>query len=343
MTLRKRTTYILGAGASFHAGYPFARSMGKELLDWMKAAEHPYVDFGQSAAFLETEYGDDIESLMNGMQKAIRNRTTGYSLIANVYKPAFIEAMRQWFTQIHQRNQAHAYERFATAIVQPGDCVITFNYDVSLDAKLRQAGKWAIGNGYGFIVDGIAGNSPIKLLKLHGSINWLAVLFGGRTGGPSFRIGSAGAFGRRPAFSDADLVSLGYEDAIDPYFPRGGAAAVLPLILPTSRKQFFFETNLGREWESFWTRLWRTARNAIRTSERIVVCGYGLYPIDRRGCNLLLKGECAGKIEVCSGGDTARIVAALKSHGRNAYNAKETFFENWVTANSERSRPQPEE
>ena len=37
-------------------------------------------------------------------------------------------------------------------------------------------------------------------------------------------------------------------DIFDPLFPRQGAAAEQPLIFPTNRKQFFFQTNLGREW-----------------------------------------------------------------------------------------------
>jgi hypothetical protein len=54
----------------------------------------------------------------------------------------------------------------------------------------------------------------------------------------------------------------------------------------------------------------------VRTSERIVICGYGMYPVDRRGCNLLLKGDLAGEVEVCCGGESARIVQQLRDHGR---------------------------
>ena len=48
----------------------------------------------------------------------------------------------------------------------PGDTVITFNYDVSLDSKLRQSGKWAIGDGYGFRVEGLPTGSTVRLLKM---------------------------------------------------------------------------------------------------------------------------------------------------------------------------------
>ena len=331
--LSMSTTYILGAGASRHAGYPFAKSMGRELFDWMKSAQSCHFDFAESARILEAQYGIDIETVMNGMQRAIRRRASGYSLIANCHKPAFVEALRQWFCEIHQRDQSDAYEQFANEVVRPGDCIVSFNYDISLDSKLHHAGKWEVGDGYGFSVDGLAQGSLVKLLKLHGSINWFAILFGGVTNGP-FTIGSDGAFGRRPALSDADLAALGYTDVVDPRFPRGGAAAVLPLILPTNRKQFFYQTNLGKEWASFWNNLWRQARKAVSEAKLIVVCGYGLYPIDRRGCNLLLKGKCSGEIEICCGGDSDRILAELVSHGRRARIAHETRFENWVASRS---------
>ena len=297
----------------------------------MESAEPCIYDFAESARFLEAEYGSDIEALMKGMQRTIRRRAPGYSVIANCHKPAFIEALRQWFGVIHRQHQACAYRLFANEAVQPGDCIISFNYDISLDSKLHQSGKWEVGDGYGFSADGLPTGSSVTLLKLHGSINWFAIMFGGMTGG-SFSLGTEGVFGRRPALSDGDLAALCYQNVVDPLFPRGGSAAILPLILPTNRKQFFFQTNLGREWSCFWNNLWRQARSAVSKSDRIVVCGYGLYPIDRRGCNLLLKGKCSAEIEVCCGGGSDRIVAELISHGRRAHRAQETLFESWVSS-----------
>jgi hypothetical protein len=306
--------------------------MGMELLEWMKMPrELVYFDYPGNAAYLEQRFGNDIEALMKGVQKVIRNHERDFTMMANFYKPSLVQAMREWFGEIYQRNEAHAYDVFASRIVKPGDCVITFNYDVSLDAHLRKAGKWSVGDGYGFSLEGLPQGSQVKLFKLHGSINWLAVLFGGLTGGP-FSFPSSGAFGNRPVIADGDLNALGYENLSDPLFPRMGAGAVPPMILPASRKQFFFQTNLGREWESFWNGLWRAAKKAVRTSDRVVVCGYGLFPIDKRGCNMLLKGELPGAIEVCSGSRTETIVAELRAHGRNASAARHLKFEDWVNA-----------
>ncbi len=141
-----------------------------------------------------------------------------------------------------------------------------------------------------------------------------------------------GALGRRPAFCDDDLNDFGYTGVIDPLFPRHGAATVPPLILPTNRKKFYFDTNLGREWSGLWDGLWRKARKAIRESDRIVVCGYGMQPIDKRGSNLLLRGPVKGEIEVCSGSQSTRIVGELRAMGRNAHVANQVYFDKWVSA-----------
>lgn len=156
-------------------------------------------------------------------------------------------------------------------------------------------------------------------------------LFGGRLGGP-FSIGSNGPFGKRPAFTDDTLAALRYRGSTDPLCPRRDFSGVPPLILPLNRKKFYFDTNLGKMWEPFWNRLWRKAKRAVRSSNRIVICGYGMYPIDRRGCNLLLRGECRAEIEVCSGSRSGEIVADLRAHGRRADEAEHTLFEQWVAA-----------
>jgi hypothetical protein len=330
------TTFILGAGASRHAGYPFIASMGTELFAWMRRPRKAIVyDFVECADELEARFGDNIENVLKGIDAEIRRRSPDRPVLANYYRPALVEAMREWLADIHREHEATAYEQFATEIVKPGDRIITFNYDVSLDSCLQRSGKWSIGDGYGFTAEGLPGGSVASILKLHGSINWFAVLFRGMTG---MFVNAGGSLGQRPAFCDADLSALGYAGVIDPLFPRHGSAAISPLILPTSRKRFYFETTLGREWENFWTRLWRKARKAVRESARIVVCGYGMQPIDRRGRNLLLRGSLEGDVEVCCRSDSVRIVEELRTHGRNANCANQLYFEEWVSAQTQAHR-----
>jgi hypothetical protein len=290
--------------------------------------ETVYFDFADSADILEERFGNNIDAIVNGIQSEIDNRQPGASVFANCHRLCLIGAMRQWFAEIHRRHSEAAYERFAREIARPEDSIITFNYDVALDSKLRESGKWSIGDGYGFPIEGLPTGSPVKILKLHGSINWLAILFGGM---PGSAIPASGPFGSRPVFGTDDLTMLGYSGVSDPRFRRP-AGAVSPFILPTNRKRFFFDTNLGRQWELFWRRLWSAAKRAVQGSERIVVCGYGMCRIDRRGRNLLLRGKLDGGIEVCCGTDSPLIVQEIQDHGRRAYMAEQTLFEQWVAA-----------
>ena len=113
MTKKAQTTFILGAGASFHAGYPFIRTMGADLLAWMRQPrESSYYDFAQSADFLENRFGNHIETLFNGVQAEINARQPGYSIFANVHKPCLVEAVRHWFADIHLNHEAKAYDSF---------------------------------------------------------------------------------------------------------------------------------------------------------------------------------------------------------------------------------------
>jgi hypothetical protein len=77
------------------------------------------------------------------------------------------------------------HQALASAL-QAGDAVLTFNYDTLMDAALRASGgnRWRARDGYGVRITHGANlwdspkvasrpySRPIKLLKLHGSLNW---------------------------------------------------------------------------------------------------------------------------------------------------------------------------
>src|SRR5262249_3239997 len=162
-------------------------------------------------------------------------------------------------------DRAEAYEQFASETVQPGDAIISFNYDVSLERELARTNKWSIGDGYGFDIPEFPKHSAVKIYKLHGSVNWLAVLFQGLTAGPTF-FRSDNIFGIRPVFPSDELQFLGYSDLTDPAFKKP-AAAVPVMIMPTRSKEFFFGTNVGQQWEWFWNQLWKQAAVALKKSQ----------------------------------------------------------------------------
>ncbi len=286
------TTYVLGAGASRHAGYPLAASMGTQLFEWMRSHRSQAFDYPAVVEFLQRTFGniENIEDLLTNIHKLIAEYKNGTpdqravrSVLANETRPAIIQAVREWFTEIRQ-NKTEAYECFANELIEAGDCIISFNYDVSLEHELRRAGKWRIGDGYGFTIPEFPSDSPVKLLKLHGSINWLALMFGGITG--ALQIQPGNVFGLRPVLGSNELAFLGYPDLTDPSFRHPGAA-IPTMIMPTRSKEFFFDTNLGREWEGFWDRLWQQAADALKGSDVVVLCGYSLPPADQRARDLL--------------------------------------------------------
>jgi len=332
---------VLGAGASRHAGYPLANSMGSQLFLWMKeqagapgyAARYP-----AAAQYLEEVLGppDNIEDMLCNAQKMIDDYENGTpeqrgirAVLANELG-VFTYAVRGWFAEIRQQERALAYRHFAKNIALPGDCIITFNYDVSLDRELALAGKFAVGDGYGFLIENLPRESHVKILKLHGSTNWLALMFGGIKSGFS-QIEPGNTFGSRPVIAKDDLGLVACADAVDPGFQRGGGAVPV-MIMPTRSKEFFFAANTGIEYVEFWDGLWRQASAALQASDRVVICGYGMLEVDERARELLLNApKKDAEIVVGSGGRTAQIVGEYRKAGyHRASPATEVMFEKWV-------------
>jgi hypothetical protein len=337
------TTYVLGAGASRDAGYPLAKTMASELLQWMKrpthdpdsyAARYPATAHFVEESFAPVENVEDlvtaIQTLINDYENGTREQRAKRTFVANEYG-VFKNAVRAWFAEI-QHGVALAYQDFAANIVDRGDCIITFNYDVSLERELKRARKFEVGDGYGFPIEGLPEKSATKMLKLHGSTSWLALLFGGATSGPSiFQPGNT--LGARPVIGKNELSFLGYADAVDPAFGKGGAALPV-MIFPARSKDFYFAGNTGIEYVEFWNDLWRQAAEALRLSTRVVICGYSLLPVDERASKLLLNApKKDAEIVIASGEDTERIARNYREAGyAGAMAADEVFFQKWVAS-----------
>jgi hypothetical protein len=333
------TTYVLGAGASHDAGYPLATGMASQLLRWMGRSTHDPTTYAgrypSAADYIQSEFPsiEDVEDLVSRIHLRIDKYEHGTqeqrlqrAVLANEYG-VFKNAVRDWFAEIQYGPALNstAYKDFARDIVVPGDCVITFNYDVSLERELRLAGKFEVGDGYGFRVEGLPTGSKVKVLKLHGSTNWLALLFA------SFQPG--GTLSDRPVIAKNELSFLGYADAADPRFERAGAALPV-MILPARKKDFYFAVSTGDEYMGFWDALWGQARGALDSTDRIVICGYSLLSVDDRACELLLHpNQRDPEILVASGCDTERIVDDYRRSGfARVRPADEVLFEKWVNA-----------
>ena len=129
----------------------------------------------------------DIERLMTRLDALMPydyaedagNAANEYGFLLTELKRAFLDRLREARTgTIH----GEELTRFAKFCESYRCCCITFNYDDFLDEALAHTGSWNPYWGYGFFcpssLDTIASfdeleqNSMLRLLKLHGSINW---------------------------------------------------------------------------------------------------------------------------------------------------------------------------
>jgi hypothetical protein len=322
--------FVLGAGASVHAGYPLAADMGKCLAAWTKTlpSDHQYRD---SLNQIVDTYGalDDFESILadlmtyaSGSRAALLGAMRPY-LLSDVK-----EAIRDHFDAIRSA-PAVLYHSLAGR-VRPGDVVITFNYDLGVERALRCAELWDIKTGYGFPVATADKPSLVDVLKLHGSTNWRALLFGGRTG---FFAGGGNSLGDRPVlFFRPDLAYLGYPDFIDPQCMGLDTAVSLPaMIMPALPKDFHFATRHGQEWKGFWDYLWNRAAGAISNADHIVVIGYSLPSADERARELLLgTSNKSVHLTICCGNATARLEQEFRDHGFSAIESAATTFNGFL-------------
>jgi hypothetical protein len=133
------TTYVFGAGASFHAKYPLCASMGEGLLEFM--LQYPISRYRDSANVLIELFGKapDTEEMITALEERIEalkdsadlNDRATRSVLAHAHAHV-AEMLREWFRVIHE-NPAPLYATFAKGIIKPGDTIITFNYDDSLE------------------------------------------------------------------------------------------------------------------------------------------------------------------------------------------------------------------
>ena len=143
------------------------------LLDWERSL-HPQGHI-------------DVERLMTRLDalmpydyaESAGNAANEYGLLLSELKRAFLD-------RLHEAREGEIYreelERFARYCKANGFDCITFNYDDFLDEALERTGSWNPYWGYGFFCpssldtiassEGLETHSVLRLLKLHGSINW---------------------------------------------------------------------------------------------------------------------------------------------------------------------------
>jgi len=315
------TTYVLGAGASLHAGYPLAGQLGNELYDWIPIDKPQYDVYRMRIDIVREQYGNlaDLERILTELEECpVGSPMSKLSVLERKYaEQALLILIPEFFYDLRQR-QSPLYEQLAHERIKEGDVIITFNYDLACERALKNAGLWEISDGYGFQLgtDAIP-PSKVKVLKLHGSTNWWGPIFGGMRG--FCQVGPNSLPFRPVILFKRDFEFFSYSQEIsDPLCAGITMPAAIPaLITLTRHKRFYVPTSSGgHEWAEFWTDIWAQADLALRSAEKIIVIGYSLPIADREARELLFqKSNKQAKIALYCGHRSQFIRDEFRSYG----------------------------
>jgi hypothetical protein len=183
---------------------------------------------------------------------------------------------RRSFHQSHWRLREEIKRLF-----RRGDVIITFNWDCLLETFLWQAGLWNMRDGYGLPVTFDAGPekrldrgqlraisrpSPVKMLKAHGSLNWVMNWTHDELGLDELdRLFDLPFHWSYPVWSSEDGNESDFEERA--------------FLAPTYKKDYD---------ETIFKRLWEQLDDAIRTAGKIVIAGYSLPRSDTNSRDRLI-------------------------------------------------------
>jgi hypothetical protein len=296
----KKSLVILGAGATRGAlsgtfspriSPPLNKDFFPILSKFIKTDEgkNHALSFKRLIHFLEKEYGQKgeeyptMEEVFNVLfiSKDLpeifskgrgRKRGKGFRPEVMDFLGLLIRVFRFVQSRCKHRDNLNHHEMIALSL-QPGDTLMTLNYDTLMDNALVEAG-WSPQKGYGFQSKVIYnGNKPkkyspnlrnVKLLKPHGSFNWFAK-------GSFTRLEQT--LGTRPV-SEVRITKL-------PKLYDSRAKRLVRFFIPPLYTKFFSN--------KFWANLWFLTYKAMRDTDRLIVIGCSLIATDYHLKAILLK------------------------------------------------------
>jgi hypothetical protein len=338
--------YVLGAGASYGAGYPlgnelfdsvaeFVRTERSELASelericsWLEINPDPLIvesyrkrRFEYLFTILDLASKLSVDNLTDAYHAYKSNKITSevdgaylsFSKSTNEYgqHSQFLRlALAGYLKYMHgcdhdegRVSQWHELRAFGERL-EPGDIVITFNYDATLERVLLERGVWSPGNGYGFELvfqrsgddptQVSAARSPITILHLHGAVGWYDK--------PIFK--DEAALPAQGAVARNDLTPAPLETAVAlaPNFLRSLGLEYVDASMPkepVGKTELFLYPSFLKDYESHdFVRLWRLAAEALRQADEIVIIGYSLPEPDSAALSLFVTNCDRDKVTI---------------------------------------------
>jgi hypothetical protein len=151
-----------------------------DLINYVRDTRNiPWARFG--------EWNEDIETFLTEVHSQIATSERLASLeFESVYSLAktYSQMIFLFASVLNEVQDGPSYTALSQVVakLQDEDVLITFNWDTLLDKSLYESGQWTADDGYGIDFQGVFDDSwhppsgtrsRWKLLKLHGSTNWL--------------------------------------------------------------------------------------------------------------------------------------------------------------------------
>jgi hypothetical protein len=325
--------FILGAGASHFAGYP----LGVELWSFIKDKTTDSVAKERANAVIRDivrviqvlpphEFNKpDLEQLFTLLDLAEAG-TEPLELVKLDWPSRRLELMamiadaflwHEYCLQDRLRESgvmARVLDGWASQLRQ-GDVIVTFNWDLLHEVALWRRGKWHYADGYGFTSrDAPSGSrSDLKMLKLHGSVNW----------------GQRDERDCEPSIEYKEQFFFGANDDIDytrPTERNDGRYLIIPSYLK--------DTSSNRLLLS----LWNQAFDALSSADQVTVIGFQLHPADALARQLigcaLTRNPNQFAIQIVAPGGPNHWEEFCFGIGRD-YDQVRMKFEDWVLKEQE--------
>lgn len=262
---------------------------GESIFKYVQALENSFLkDFHERAVgnddfrILNSNYWTDFEAIctlidlniMCEVKADVEEKGTIASIVGS--KPMFSNILTADLKNIRSNIATYLHlslisakpdnellDKFYKSFLGDETTIITFNYDLILERYLFSRGEWLPHDGYGFEITNMPEIYPryripsrVKILKLHGSLNW------------EFD----DLFRRKLELEWVDDNQLSFFPGYlikDPknHFTYQGKHPASAWILPSWIKQFHYPELMA---------VWKSAAEALANADEIVVIGYSL-------------------------------------------------------------------